>query len=223
VYSKQSRTLKAFACGSTRCLLQHFRYDSKPLMSGSTSNAVDVENSSQSGETELLSPSHAFISDKVIITADWQDRNACRNGCSVSIFIGVLRPLICKANDDKGFKNHKLAATSPTKPRDFAKTVLVWESLVPSNLRWGLEVGPGLARCNGVLEFDQALHAGSIDADLQHVVQVHNPKTRQLSRPEPLRGTHFCQIVAFRTLRTQTEQGDACTIQSKSFGRSCRV
>jgi hypothetical protein len=73
-----------------------FRDHSKQLMSGSTSNVVDDENSSRSGslETELLSPSNSFISDNVIITADWLDRNAYR--CALS---GDMQ-----AKDDKGFK-----------------------------------------------------------------------------------------------------------------------
>jgi hypothetical protein len=82
-------------------------------------------------------------------------------------------------------------------------------------LRWGLEVGPGLARCNGVLEDDQALHAGSINADLQDIVHLHHPKTRQLPRPESLRGTQFCQTVDSRMLRIQTEQGDAVSSPAK--------
>ena len=109
---------------------------------------LDNENRSQSGSlnSELLSPSNSLKSDNVIITADWLDRNACRNGCSVSIFIGVPCPLICKPKMTKNSSNHRLAATSPTKPRDFAKPVLVWEPLVPSNLRLGLEVGPVFLR-----------------------------------------------------------------------------
>jgi hypothetical protein len=84
-----------------------FRDHSKQLMSGSTSNVVDDENSSRSGslETELLSPSNSFISDNVIITADWLDRNAYRNGCSVSIFIGVRCPVICKPKMTKDSSN----------------------------------------------------------------------------------------------------------------------
>jgi len=53
------------------------------------------------------------------------------------------------------------------------------------------ELEVGLGSRPGVFEDDQPLLAGSISADLQHVLRLHHPKTRQLPRPETLRGTQF--------------------------------